>query len=91
MDNLPESNGARHAQTPPRHARPARQKSEWGKSKGAWRQEANRRGRKPGIFLIKKQANRPQRPSMLRSALSKQEKSVDNLPETGGFCGVSSG
>ena len=29
---------------------------------------------------LKNQANRPQRPWMLRSALSKQEKSVDNLP-----------
>ena len=33
------------------------------------------------LFLLIKQANRPQRPSMLRSALSNQEKSVDNLPD----------
>ncbi|MGP1517779.1 MAG: hypothetical protein ACTTJV_09195 [Ottowia sp.] len=34
-------------------------------------------------ILLKNKANRPQRPSMLRSALSKQETSVDNLPESG--------
>ena len=32
-----------------------------------------------GVDLPVKSANRPQRPSMLRSALSKQEKSVDNF------------
>ncbi|MGP1517318.1 MAG: hypothetical protein ACTTJV_06820 [Ottowia sp.] len=31
-------------------------------------------------ILLTKQANRPQRPWMLRSALLIQEKSVDNLP-----------
>ena len=30
--------------------------------------------------LLNKQANRPKRPWILRSVLSKQEKSVDNLP-----------
>ncbi|MGP1517707.1 MAG: hypothetical protein ACTTJV_08815 [Ottowia sp.] len=31
------------------------------------------------LFLLNKQANRPHRPSILRSALSNQEKTVDNL------------
>ena len=40
------------------------------------RGEGQMRGR---VDLLIKSANRPQRPSMLRSALSNQEKSVDNL------------